>query len=168
MHGLRVSYGARQMHGLPGTLAHRPLFAFVMIDAASAAAKWARNASAATQDYVEGAQRSDVDPTQRAIANKARALSGYQDAINSGRWEAALRASGRQGWLDGIATKGATNYANGVQQSEQKVAAAFGPLFNHISNLQRTVSAMPSNTDAERELRMLTFVRGMRQYRKPS
>lgn len=139
-----------------------------MIDAQAAAAKWARNASAASADYVDGAQRTDKDPTALAIANQSRALSGYQEAITSGRWAAALRSAGKSGWLEGIATKGATNYANGVQQAESKVASAFGPLFNHIGNLQRTVQAMPSNTDAERELRMLTFVRGMRQYRKPS
>lgn len=156
------------MNGLPGTLATRPLFAFVMIDAAAAAAKWSRNASAASQDYVDGAERTDVDPTQRAIANKGRALAGYQDAINSGRWESALRAAGKSGWLEGIRTKGASNYTTGVQQAEAKVASAFGPLFNHIGNLQRTVQAMPSNTDAEREARMLTFIRGMRQYRKPA
>lgn len=139
-----------------------------MIDPAAAAAKWARNASAASADFVEGAQRTDKDPTALAIQNKSRALAGYQDAINSGRWEQALRSAGKSGWLEGIVTKGATNYANGVQQSEAKVAAAFGPLFSHISNVQRTVQAMPSNTDAERELRMLTFIRGMRQYRRPS
>lgn len=139
-----------------------------MIDPAAAAAKWARNASAASADYVDGAQRTDKDPTQLAIANKSRALTGYTDAIQSGRWEQALRASGKTGWLEGIVQKGATNYANGVQQAESKVAAAFGPLFNHIANIQRTVQAMPSNTDAERELRMLTFIRGMRQYRRPA
>lgn len=139
-----------------------------MIDPASAAAKWARNASAASQDFVEGAQRTDKDPTALAIQNKQRALSGYTDAITSGRWEQALRAAGKAGWVEGIVTKGAANYATGVQQAEQKVAQAFGPLFAHITNVQRTVLAMPSNTDAEREARMLTFIRGMRQYRRPA
>lgn len=139
-----------------------------MIDPAAAAAKWARNASAASADYVDGAQRTDKDPTALAIANKSRLLAAFNDAVNSGRWEQALRAAGKSGWLNGIATKGATNYANGVQQAEAEVAAAFGPLFQHIANVQRTVQGMPSNTDAERELRMLTFIRGMRQYRKPA
>lgn len=139
-----------------------------MIDAQSAAQKWARNAQAAQQDYVDGAQRTDKDPTALAIANKARALSGFQDAINSGRWEQALRAAGKAGWLEGITTKGASNYSTGVAAAEAKVATAFGPLFQHIANVQRTVQAMPSNTDAERDNRMLTFIRGMRQYRKPS
>lgn len=139
-----------------------------LIDPAAAAAKWARNASAASADFVEGAERTDKDPTALAIQNKARAVAGYNDAMNSGRWEAALRSAGKSGWLEGIRTKGATNYANGVQQAESKVAAAFGPLFNHIAAAQRTVQAMPSNTDAERELRMLAFIRAMRQYRRPS
>lgn len=139
-----------------------------MIDPAAAAAKWARNAGAASAEYVAGAERTDKDPTALAVANQQRALTGYQDAMNSGRWAAALRAAGRSGWLEGIKTKGATNYTNGVQQAEAKVAAAFGPLFSHIASVQSTVQRMPSNTDAERELRMLTFIRGMRQYRKPA
>lgn len=139
-----------------------------MITPAEAAAKWARNASAAAADYVSGAERTEVDPTARAIQNKQRALTGFTEAITSGRWEAALRAAGRQGWLEGIQTKGAANYGTGVQQAEAKVSAAFTPLFNHIANLKRTVDAMPSNTDAEREARALTFMRGMRQYRRPA
>lgn len=139
-----------------------------MISPAEAAAKWARNAQSASGDYVAGAERTDKDPTALAIANQARLLSAFQDSVQSGRWAAALRAKGKQGWLEGIKTKGQANYGTGVSAAEPKVATAFGSLFPYIETVQRTVQSMPNNTDAERDNRMLTFIRGMRNYRKPS
>ena len=41
-------------------------------------------------------------------------------------------------------------------------------LLAYEAGLQRQVQAMPANTDAEREARMLTWVRGMRNYNPPS
>lgn len=131
------------------------------------AAKWAQRAGAASQDYLQGAQRTEKDPTALAIAAGPRYLMEVQNAYNSGKWANRLRTVGRQGWLDGITTKGVTNYQTGVSQSQDKVAAAFGPLLAFEAALQSRIASMPSNTDAERDQRMLFWTQQMRTYQAP-
>jgi len=131
------------------------------------AAKWAARAGSASQDYVDGAQRTDKDPTALAIAAIPRMRSEIIAAIDSGRVAAGLRRIGKQGWLEAIQTKGAANYATGVSQAEGKVASAFGPLLAYIGGGLARVSSMPANTDAERKARMNFWFDYMRGYQKP-
>lgn len=132
------------------------------------AEKWANRASAASSDYVAGAQRTDKDPTALAIAALPRMKQRVIEAIDSGKVANGLRRSGKQGWIDGIVTKGANNYASGVMASKGKVERAAGPLLSYIAAGQSRLASMPANTDAEREARMLSFIRHMRSYQKPA
>lgn len=134
-------------------------------DATTVAAKWAQRAGSAGPDYQRGVETTDKDPTALAIANQQRLVTNFNARVQDGTWAARLRAVGKQGWIDAVRTKGVQNYTTGVSQAEAKVAAAFGPLLAFEGNLQRTVLGMPANTDAEREARMLAWVRGMRAYR---
>src|SRR4051812_41487406 len=86
--------------------------------AQEAAAKWSSRASAASQDYVAGAQRTDKDPTALAIAAGPRYLQQVQAAYQSGKYAAGLGRAGRDGWLRGITSKGATNYSTGVNAAQ--------------------------------------------------
>ena len=132
------------------------------------AAKWAARAGAASQDYVAGAQRTDKDPTALAIAALPRMKTEIIRAIDSGKVASGLRRVGKQGWLEAIQSKGASNYATGVSQSEGKVAAAFGPLLAYVAGGQSRLSSMPANTDAERKARMNFWFDYMRGYQAPS
>lgn len=132
------------------------------------AEKWANRASAAQGDYVAGVQRTDKDPTALAIAALPRMKARVIEAIDSGKVAAGLRRAGKQGWIDGVVSKGANNYSSGVLASKEKVATAAGPLLSYIAAGQSRLSSMPANTDAEREARMLAFTRWMRAYQKPS
>jgi hypothetical protein len=128
------------------------------------AAKWAQRTSSAASDYARGVAQTEKDPTALAIAAGPRLLQNFTAAFNSGKWANNLRRSGKAGWQAAVAAKGATNFSVGVQQAEGKVAEAFGPLLAFEDNLQRQVQGMPNVTDADRENRMLTWVRGMRRY----
>lgn len=141
---------------------------FVNTDASAVAAKWATRTSAASQDYVDGVTSTDKDPIQLAINAIPRMRDQVIKAIDSGKVAAGLRRVGKQGWIAAVQAKGAANFSSGVQAAEGKVAAAFAPLLAFESNLQRQVQAMPANTDAEREAKMLAWVRGMRTYQAPS
>lgn len=143
-------------------------FHFVNTDAGAVAAKWATRTSAASQDYVDGVTSTDKDPTALAIAAIPRMRSRVLESIDSGKVAAGLRRVGKQGWIAAVQAKGAANFSSGVQAAEAKVAASFAPLLAFESNLQRQVQAMPANTDAEREAKMLAWVRGMRTYQAPS
>jgi hypothetical protein len=136
--------------------------------AQEAAAKWSQRASAASQDYVTGAQRTDKDPTALAIAAGPRYLQQVQQAYNSGKYAAGLRRAGRDGWLNGITTKGAQNYSTGVNAATEKFAAAIQSVLSYEQAGLSRLASMPANTDQERDARMNFWVQYMRQYVKPS
>lgn len=129
-------------------------------------AKWKQRTAAAATDYADGVARTDKDPTALAIAAGPRYLANVQQAFNSGKWANGLRRVGKQGWQAAVAAKGATNFANGVNNADAKVNEAFASLLAFEGNLLNTVSSMPNVTDTDREARMLAWVRGMRQYNR--
>lgn len=131
------------------------------------AQKWAQRAGAAAQDYVTGAQRTDKDPTALAIAAIPRMRAQVLAAIDGGKVAAGLRRAGKQGWLDGITSKGSANYSAGVSAAQGKVEQAFGALLSYEAAGQSRLATMPSNTDAERDARALFWIQYMRGYVKP-
>lgn len=133
-------------------------------NAQAVASKWVTRTSAAAQDYAQGVAQTDKDPTALAIAAQARLLQNFQTSVTSGKWANRLRATGKAGWQSAVASKGVANFQNGVSAARDKVAAAAGPLLAFEANLQRQVQGMPNVTDADREARMLAWIRGMRQY----
>jgi hypothetical protein len=130
------------------------------------AAKWKQRTAAASQDYLDGVAQTDKDPTALAIQAGPRLLDNFTKAFTSGKWANGLRRTGKAGWQAAVAAKGGTNFSNGVNAAEAKVADAFAPLLAFEQNLLNTVSAMPNVTDNDREQRMLAWVRGMRQFQK--
>lgn len=90
--------------------------------AAQVAQKWQQDTSAAQQTYVDAVQATTIDPTARAIAQAQQAISGYTNAITSGRWAAALSAVGIQGWKAATLAK-ANNFSVGVAAGAPKYQA---------------------------------------------
>lgn len=130
------------------------------------AAKWKQRAAAAQQDYLDGVAQTDKDPTALAIAAGPRLLANFTTAFQNGSWANGLRKAGKQGWQAAVAAKGGTNYSNGVNAAESKVADAFASLLAFEQGVLNTVASMPNVTDTDRENRMLYFVRQMRTYKK--
>ena len=135
----------------------------VTTDANAVAQKWTSKTSASQQDYVDGVQGTQKDPTQLAINNQQRLLANFTASVNSGKWANKLRAVGKGGWQQAVADK-ASNFSTGVNAATGKVATAFAPLLQFENNLQQQVESMPNVTDTDRENRMLAWVRGMRTY----
>lgn len=132
--------------------------------AQTVAAKWKSRTSAASQDYADGVANTDKDPTALAIAAGPRLLDNFTKAFQSGKWANGLRKAGKSGWQQAVASKGVSNFTNGVNAAEEKVATAFAPLLAFEQNLQQQVRGMANVTDNDREQRMLAWVRGMRKY----
>lgn len=131
------------------------------------AQKWAQRTSAAAQDFVQGAERTDKDPTALAIAALPRMRQQVIAAIDSGKVAAGLRRVGKAGWLDGIRSKGAANFASGVAAAQGKVEQQAGALLAYIAAGQSRLASMPANTDPERDARALFWINYMRQYQRP-
>lgn len=127
-------------------------------------AKWQQRASAASQDYASGVANTQEDPTALAITAIPRMQQRFNDAVNSGKVANGLRRVGKAGWQAAVAAKGVTNYQSGIAAATAKATDAFTRLLSFEQNLQNQVNSMPSNTDADREARMLAWVRGMRSY----
>lgn len=135
------------------------------ISASAAAQKWQQRTSGALQAWTDGANSTQVDPTQVAASRAQKWFNNTQAAYTAGRYQAGLARSGKTGWLAGINGKGQTNFVGGVNGSEQKVATVFTQLFQYEAQLESQIHSMPNNTDADAEARMLAWTRGMRQFR---
>lgn len=132
--------------------------------AADVVAKWQQRSSAAAQDYASGVQNTQEDPTALAIAAGQRYITRVNDAFNSGKWANGLRRVGAAGWKQAVASKGVTNFQSGVAAATQKATDSFTRLLAYEGTLQGQINSMPNVTDADREARMLAWVRGMRSY----
>lgn len=97
-----------------------------MKSASESASKFVERASAASQDYVSGAQSTTKDQAAAAIAGAGNYAAGVQAAITAKRYEKGLQASGKQGWLKGVTEKGAERFAGGVASGASKYATNSG------------------------------------------
>jgi hypothetical protein len=136
-------------------------------DAGSVATKWAQRTAAASQEYTQGVQNTDKDPTALAIAGGQRYIQRVTDAFNSGKWANGLRRSGKAGWQAATLAK-AANFSTGVAAAESKVAASFAPLLAYETTLQARINSMPNITLQDRIARATAWIQGMASYQAPS
>ncbi len=85
-----------------------------MKSANEAVLKWANRAGSAGGDYTQGAQTTDKDQAQRAIAAKANYQQALTESFSRDAFSKGLQKSGKSGWLAGVMEKGANNYSTGV------------------------------------------------------
>src|SRR6266516_4037044 len=88
-------------------------------DAASVAAKWQQNASAATQAYKDGIQSVTVPPGQAAARQKGAYVQGVQ--ANADIWAKNVNIPLGE-WQQAAAGKGGDRYAGGIAAGAPKMA----------------------------------------------
>ena len=117
-----------------------------------------KNSSAtASADWAAGANAYSGDPTALAAQNAQAALSGYSQAITSGRWQAGLQRSGRQGWINGI-NNNQQKYAMGIQNAGPKYQTAMQTWLPIIESAASQVKQMPSGSLAASQARAAAFM----------
>jgi len=134
-----------------------------MISVTDAAQKYSDRAGQSGQAFVDGANRTDKDPTALAAAPAAqqKALSQYTQAIQSGRVARRLNEVGKQGWLAGINEKGAAAYQNGVTTTgKRKWATAMNQWFPIFQSLQNQIATMPKATPQDSINRVAAWING--------
>lgn len=97
-----------------------------MKTASASAQKFVERASAASGDYVKGAQETTKDQSARAIQAKAIYVSSLTKSFSRGSYEKGLQKSGKAGWLAGVTAKGANRFGEGVSVSSAKYATESG------------------------------------------
>ena len=112
-----------------------------MKTAQQAAQRYQQNASAAGPAYEAGIQATSVDVVGRAIAAAPAAVQNYSQAITSGRWAAALNASGGTANWKAMSVAKSGNYTTGVNAGASKYQAAAAKL---IPFIEQTVQSLPA------------------------
>lgn len=130
-------------------------------DTGTVLSKWKSRTTAASQDYVNGANATDKDPTALAIAAIPRMKANINAAIDNGTVANGLRRAGKTGWLEGINSKGAANFTNGVNGADAKFSGAFDKLLTAERTLQSQILSMPNVTDQDRKNRMTAWFDGL-------
>lgn len=121
-----------------------------MKSASSVAAKWGSRASSASGDYVSGAQNTSKDQSALAIAAIPLMKTAINKAIDSGRVQKGLAASGKGGWQAGITSKGGGRYSEGVsaptaQSKYSTNSGAFDTARNAAASLPRGEKGSATN-----------------------
>ena len=111
----------------------------------------------AAADWVSGAQDYSGDPTALAAAAGQQAVANYSQAWTSGRVQAGLQRSGRQGWISGIQNN-QQKYALAIQSAGPKYQAAMQTWLPIIDNAASQVKSMPSGSLAASQARAAAFM----------
>jgi hypothetical protein len=115
----------------------------------SVVSKWANNAGAAQQSYVDGINNTTVDPTALAVQNEQGYLQGVQQAVSSGLWRRRLQQVGKAGWQQSSIDK-AANFGNGINAGRTKFERAMGTWLPIIQQTGAAAKAMPGGTIDQR------------------
>ena len=135
------------------------------LDPNAVLAKWKTRTTDASALYVAGAEATDKDPTQLAIAAIPYMRSRIIDAIDSGRVANGLRRSGKAGWLAGVTGKGRANFESGVANADTAFLNGFTPLLSYIGSKLPTIRQMPNDSPAARKARMNAWFDAMSSYK---
>lgn len=135
-------------------------------DPTAATENWAAAMQQASAKATAGAQRVQESPGSRAAAKAQKWLNRVNESAD--KWRRNVGAVTLQEWRDAYITKGVPRIASGAQAAKPAYQQALTPLLAFEANLWATVDSMPSDTEADRENRMLAWVRGMRQYVAPA
>jgi hypothetical protein len=128
-------------------------------------AKWQQNTSGAAQRWAQNSESTSVDPTALAIQAIPSMLSGFQDAVNSGRVANGLRKAGKQKWLAGInSAANSGKFAAGINGAEANFLAGFSTL---LADEARGQSSIPQDksTKAARRARLIAWADWMDGYK---
>lgn len=130
--------------------------------------KWLTNLSNATAEMTAGVGRVQVAPGQAAAQKQQKWVNALMDPQIQAKWARNVSSVSLQAWQAAMTNYGINRVAQGAQAKQAKFTNAMNSLLPFIDQLAATVKAMPDNTPADREARMLAMVRGMRTYQRPT
>src|SRR5882672_10132248 len=116
-----------------------------MADLNQTVQRWQQSAGTAQTRFTEGVQATTKDPTQLAIAAQAKLLQGFNEAVQSGRWQRNLSAVGAAGWKSATLAK-ANNYSTGIAAGAGKFQSAMQTWLPIINSASAQVQSMPNNS----------------------
>lgn len=130
-----------------------------------AADKWSQRTTAAVADYKAGVLRVTESPTAKAAMAADKMLQNIMEAIQSGRWKAALEAVSLEDWKKATSEKGAGRMAQGVQGAVNKQEAYYTEVFPVLERIQREIEGMPNLTLEDSIARAAHLMREMHAFK---
>ena len=130
-------------------------------DAVRMVEKYARKTSAAGGDWVDGVRAPKASFKEAAIKAKGKWASRTQEAIQQDKFAKGMAQVNEQEAIATATADGGAAYTAGIQKRMPKVQRAFARLAPMLGAVSQTVRAMPQDTDAQREQRLLAARRQM-------
>lgn len=130
-------------------------------DPARMTEKLVRRAQGAAGDYVSGMRNPRRDPVAAAKRASGKWANRVQEAINNRSYEKGV---GKQDYAEAvrIATEdGGSAYTQGIAKRESKIARVYQDLAPRLGAVSQAIQAMPQDTEAQREQRLLAARRAM-------
>lgn len=116
------------------------------LNAQQVADKWANNLGAASAQIKAGVLAVTVSPTEKA-ANRAQAyIDGVQRAVQSGKWQANLRAVTLQQWQQAMIDKGIPIIASRAMAAKNKFRAFMQAWLQYQDGIAQELFSMPRGT----------------------
>lgn len=138
----------------------------VRVDAATGYQRWKDRLSSATKQIQDGVNAVDQAPTALAAAKQAKMRAGIIEAIDSGRWAAALKAVTLDQWKTRMVNVGVPRIAQGADQAQAKVEKFFQELYTFEDSLLAKINTMSDTTLQDRINKAVSWMQGMSKFKK--
>jgi hypothetical protein len=128
--------------------------------------KMIKRATAAGEDWLNGVLNPSRNPREAAIKANAKRKDKLAKAEADEKWLKAMNAVDEEATIDTIKKVGSSGFVAGIQAREAKITKKIEKLQPLIASVAATIDAMPDATEANREARMLTNLKLMREVGK--
>lgn len=128
-------------------------------------ARWKRGMTAAAPKIREKVMAMTANPMLAAAANKDGYVNGIMAAVESGKWEAGLRAVDFQAWKQKTAEVGSQRIAAGVEASTAKMQSFFTQLLPYTDAVKQMAASLPASNLEERIAKSVAVMRKMAEFK---
>ncbi len=128
--------------------------------------KHARRLKAAVEDVRKGIDRVTENPCEKAAAKQDKMLTNLTAAVTSGKWAAGLKRVSLEDWKKKARDIGVNRIAAGIDGAKEKTIAFAEQLLPYIDREKAKIASMPDVTLDDNINRMVSFVRGMGNFKR--
>src|SRR5207302_10762550 len=121
---------------------------------------WSDGVTQGATKWAANIQATQKDQAQLAVAKQAELVSGFNQAVQSGQWAAAVLRGGTPYWKSQSAAK-AGNYTNAATSGKDAYSRAAAQLYPYEAQLAAQIDTMPSGGAANAKARVGAWIDGM-------
>jgi hypothetical protein len=128
--------------------------------------KMVKRASAASDDWLNGVLNPKKNPKEAAIKANAKRKDRLEQAEKDGKWLKAMNNVDEEETIATIKAVGAAGFRAGVEARAGKIKKKIEKLQPLVAAVATTIDGMSDATEADREKRMLTNLKLMKDVGK--